>query len=251
MDLKTRKGVRTIGIIALILLAAAGFMLVIQPLMTQNSDFSDEMTAAQSEQSTAQQKLADLQRQRETIEDVEALDSDLSEQFPGLADSPSLVAYIQQAASDAGIGQGSISNLTVGIPALVTGSAAVAPAPAADPAGAAPVEEGEGAAAEAEAAPTPDSPSSTNLAEVPVELAVSGSADQIAQFMTNLSESDRNLEILTYALAEGGGEDEGAVTATLSLKTYIYNTVPKVGEAAPEPVVDPNAEPVQPGTPLN
>lgn len=234
MDLKSRKGVRSLGFVGIGLLLIAGFMLVLQPLFAQNAKFTAEITAAEAEQTSVLEKLELLRYQRDTIEEVEKLDDELSKEFPGTANTPALISTIAEAANDAGMGSNNITNLTAGIPSLVSGTGGT------DAAGAAPAPAAEGAAPAA--APTPDAAAgSTNLAEITLDISVEGDVDEVSEFVNNLRDADRNLTILSFNLASEAGESgNGKTTATVSAKTYIYKSIPKI-EKAPVAEVAPEA----------
>lgn len=241
MDLKSRKGVRSLGFVGIGLLLIAGFMLVLQPLFAQNAKFTAEITAAEAEQTSVLEKLELLRYQRDTIEEVEKLDDELSKEFPGTANTPALINTIAEAANDAGMGSNNITNLTAGIPSLVSGTGGT------DAAGAAPAPAAEGA--DPAAAPTPDAAAgSTNLAEITLDISVEGDVDEVSEFVNNLRDADRNLTILSFNLASDSAQGNNSkTTATVSAKTYIYKSIPKIEKAPEAPAAEaPVAEAPQP-----
>lgn len=252
MDLNSTKNVKALGIIGIFLILAAGFMLVVQPLLSQNSEYSQQFDAAEAEQVEMQSKLELLRTQRDTIADVEELDAELSKQFPGTADTPGLINMVATAATSSGLDSSNITNLTAGIPTLVAtttggtegGEAAPAPDAAAggeaDPAP-------EAAPVDPAAAPVPGSTGTSNIAEIPLEISIEGGVDQISEFVNNLKEVDRNVTILSFSVSAEGEGEEATTSASIQAKTYIYNTVPKISEQ-PAPTQE-SAEPAVAPTP--
>lgn len=228
MDLSTKKSVKTLGFIGIALVIIAGIVLVVQPFFAQNSKYADEIVQAESEQSIIVTKLEQLRMQKDNIKKVEKLDEDLSKKFPGVSDTPGLINMISETANKSGMTKSDITNLTAGIPTLVTTSGGTDGAPA---------ESGESAEAPDKdaAAPAPsEGDIGTDLAEIPLDLTLKGDVNELTKFAENLRDANRNIVVLNFNLST----EEDKATATIQAKTYIYKTVAKVpadGEKAPEP----------------
>lgn len=227
MDLKTRKGVKSIGIIGFVLILIAGFVLVLQPLFEQNGKFVQQISAAEAEQNSVNQKLEMLRFQKSTIVDVEKLDDELSKQFPGASNTPGLVSMISEAAVKSGLNSKNLTNLTAGIPtitATTSGTDAAAP-PTADTAAGTP------------AAAAPGAASNSNVAEIAVSINLEGDIESLSNFASQLKNTSRNLTVVSFNISN---DEQGKATASVDAKTYIYKSIDKVvapdGEAPVTPV---------------
>lgn len=238
MDFSTRKTIRGLGIVGIVMLMVIGYLLVIQPFMAQSTKHTLELNQVSGDRDTAVTKLTMLQAQKDTIGQVEDHDDDLSKSFPGSIDTPTFVSDLNSAASRSGT---KISQVSVSIPALVTsagGTDTATPPPATD----APAE-----GAEVQAAPTPGEQSNSSLASITVDITAEGSVDELTRFTQELLRIDRNLTINTVNLSrEGDNSKKG--TATFSATSYIYNTIPKVSDTPTEDAPVENTDPATPPT---
>lgn len=236
MDFSTRKTIRGLGIVGILMLMAIGYLLVVQPFMAQATKHSLELNQVTGDRDTAVTKFNMLKAQKETIGQVEDHDDDISQNFPGSIDTPSFVSDLNSAASRAGT---KITQVSVSVPALVTnagGTDTATPPPATD----APAE-----GADVQAAPTPGEQSSSSLASITVDITAEGSVDELTDFTQELYRIDRNLTLNTVNLSrEGDNSNKG--TATFSATSYIYKTIPKVQDEQP---AEPQTENTDPATP--
>lgn len=228
MNLKTIKGVKQIWIAIILVLTVAGSILIAQPFFMQNSKLAEDIKTSQEAKDAAQTKLTRMSGFKASVGAVEKLDNDLSTQFPGAAQTPELIAFVQKAASDAGLPVSAITDLTTTVPKLEAaaapaggapapaGGAAATPAAPADPAAAAPA--GGGAAP-----PT----SGGNLASMTVSIKAEGSVSQLQAFVVNLSSGSRNLLISGYSIDKGSSDKGGATLDIPDAKTFIYKTIAK------------------------
>ncbi len=233
MDLKTTKGVKTIGVIGILLIIIAGFMLVVQPLMAQSSKYASEMNAKEKEKATVSKELESLQHKRDTIGLVEDLDESMNKNFPVWADTPNMVNDIKKIANASGLNSTSITNITSGVPTLVssvTGTGAEVPAAA--PAAPATNETGTPAAA------APNSTGATsNLAEIALTIDVEGKQKDLLMFTNKLKDLERSFVVDSYVLTNNLEENQASVT--ISAKTYIYKEIPKIpSDVAAEETTD-------------
>lgn len=223
MDLKTIKGVKTISILVLFLLVAAGAMLVAYPLFTSTQTYAEEYSTAESERVAAETRLNDLQGVKDTIDEVINIDKESARAFPSSANTPELVEDITSAATNAGLSISNINELTTGVPVLAVsagGDPAAAPVDAAAP-------------ADPEAAASPNAPSTSTLAEMTITLSAEGSLEDLIKFSQNLKDSKkRNMLISAYSIGKAGTES-GDYNLTITGKTYIYNEILPPMENAP------------------
>lgn len=240
MDFSTRKTIRGLGIVGIVMLMIIGYLLVVQPFMAQSTKYSAELNQVSSDRDTAKNKLTLLQSQKDTIDQVEEHDDELSTKYPGSIDTPSFVSDLNSAARRSG---SKITQVSVSIPTIVTnagGTDAVTP-PAGDtatpsatpPAGNASATDSTGV----QAAPAPGAESSSSLASVTVDITAEGSVDDLTKFTQELLRIDRNVTVNSVNLSREG-EDRKKGTATFSATSYIYKTIPKVSETQENPVDD-------------
>lgn len=220
MNLKTVKGVKQIWIAIIFVLVVAGSILIAQPFFMQNTKLAEDIKTSQEAKDSAQTKLTRMSGFKATVGAVEKLDNELSTKFPGAANTPDLIAFVQKAAADSGMPVSSIQDLTTTVPKLetaATGAAGAAPAAAA-PAAAAPADP---AAAAGAAPPT----TGGNLASMTVTIKAEGSVEQLQNFVTNLTEGSRNLLISGYNIDKAGSEGGGYTLNIPDAKTFIYKTI--------------------------
>lgn len=235
MDLKTTKGVKTLGIIGLLLIIIAGFMLVVQPLMAQSAKYSSEMNAKEQEKTTVSKELASLQHKKDTIGLVEELDKSTDKNFPAWADTPNMVSDIKSLANQSGLSSSSITNITSGVPTLVTsatGTGADGSAPAPD---AAAPEAASDTGTPAAAAPNSAS-NTSNLAEITLTIDVEGKTKDLLTFTNKLKDLDRSFVVDSYVLTNN--VEENAASVTIAAKTYIYKEIPTISDVEEAPAVE-------------
>ena len=225
MNLKTVKGVKQIWIAIIFVLVVAGSILIAQPFFMQNTKLAEDIKTSQEAKDSAQAKLTRMSGFKATVGAVEKLDNDLSTKFPGAANTPDLITFVQQAATASGMPVSSIKDLTTTVPKLETAATGAAGAAPADPAAAAPA-----AAAPADpAAAAGAAPPTTggNLASMTVTIKAEGSVEQLQNFVTNLTEGSRNLLISGYNIDKAGSEGGGYTLNIPDAKTFIYKTIPQ------------------------
>lgn len=217
MDFSTRKTVKPLGFIALFLIVVLGYFVVISPLMAQSAKYSENYAQATSDKDTASSRLTTLQQQKSTIESVEKYDDELSVKFPGLADTPSLVASINKSATNSSLRASDITSVSTTVPSIVPATGGTASTPDAG---------GSGEDVAAAPAPNAGSAESGSLASIVVDITAEGSLDNLSKFTEEMTDNDRNMSITSVNLTSDGKKSSLSLKAT----TYIYKTVTKVGE---------------------
>ena len=171
----------------------------------------------------------------------------IEEKFPTTAEQPDLYTMVRQAALDAGIAEANITDLTPGVPALLTLAAAgptgLDPNAAPDPTAAqgAPTDPtADPAAAPPVAAPAPTAP----MATMDVAVSVSGTKEQMTEFVENLEQMNR-----AYLISNIGqtSDEDGSFTLTVSGTMFMLPALVDPREAAAAPVTpgtEPGATPV-------
>jgi Tfp pilus assembly protein PilO len=192
MNLKSLGATKILGAIVMLLIIALGWLLVIGPKTAALSDVRVQISGARDQNDTLQLQLLALKKQAEQLDEVRATARALSAKFPPTADQPGLFREITAAAQEAGIGAEGLTSL--------------APTP--------PVEGG-GEAASGIALEDP----SEGLAKQTMAIGVTGSYDQMQQFLANLEQMPRSFLITSVALS-GGGEG-GEFTTTISGDMFV------------------------------
>lgn len=234
MDFKTRKGVKTLGSIIIGLIIVAGYFVVIQPFLSQNAQYAEEVTAAESNMDTVQNKLVQLRKQKENITAIEKNDDALGEEFPNFVDMPAIRSMILTSASSAGISTKDVTNIEVGIPTPSVAQADAATGNSATPA------PNSSETTTDKAAPAPNSEASSDMAQSEISITVSSSPEKGTQFLKNLQNSKRNFVVssVVYSSDEGG-------KMTVKATTYIHRVTGKVGDKS----ATPQQAPQTPATP--
>lgn len=218
MNLKTIKGVKQAWIAAILVLLVAGGALVFYPFLNQNAKLADDIKMSEQDKSSAQAKLAKMNKLKDETPKVTEADATLSKILPATASTPELVQFVQDAAAKSGMSSSDITDLTTSIPKLV-----VAPVAAAQTAGApaSPSAAPADAGAPPAASPPAASPSG-NLAEMTVSISAKGSPDQLQKFVANLNTGSRNLAITGFSISKEGADGSSVKVDGTS---YIYKTI--------------------------
>lgn len=220
----TQKTVKFLGIAGIVVLIAAGGVLVVQPLITQVQSQASEIQSAEDQIDTMTTSRDQLKDSKTNYNIVKATNDELLLQFPELAQVPELLDTITAGAVGTGIPASDLSSLTFSAPAITVPTvAAVAPA-----AEAAPAEEA-AEAADAAAAPAPADTvvSAGDYAEMEVGIAIKGSPTQIQEFLTYLNTMDRVMIISAFSVDVAKDAETGQSDATLAITgtTFIYKSI--------------------------
>lgn len=227
MNLKTIKGVKQIWIAIILVLTVAGSILIAQPFFMQNSKLAEDIKTSQEAKDSAQTKLTRMSGFKASVGAVEKLDNELSVQFPGAAQTPDLIAFVQKAATDSGLPVSSITDLTTTVPKLETAATGATGAPAGAPADPAAAPAASGAADPAAAAGAAPPTTGGNLASMTVTIKAEGSVGQLQEFVSKLTTGSRNLLVSGYSIDKGSPEKGGYTLNIPDAKTFIYKTIPK------------------------
>jgi Tfp pilus assembly protein PilO len=212
MNLKTLAATRTLGCLGLLVIIALGWLLIVGPKTAALADVRLQISTTRDQNDTLQLQLVALEKQAEQLDEVRATARALAVKFPPTADQPGLFREVTAAAQDAGIGPDGLTSL--------------APTP--------PVEGGGDVASGIQL----EDPSE-GLAKQTMAIAVTGSYDQMQQFLENLELMPRSFLITSVALS-GGGET-GEFTTTISGDMFVMapaidpeETQPEAEETQPE-----------------
>jgi hypothetical protein len=213
MNLRTPGATKVVGALVLLLVAAAGWMLVLGPTMTELAEVREQTEAARSQNDLLASQLARLEDQAAHLDDTRAVAQALADKFPPTADQPGLFAQVTSAAAAAGIGARDVTALTPTPPTV--GST--------DPAAA--------------AAPSGSTPG--NLARQTVTVAVEGGYAATEALLANLERLPRAYLVTSVTL--GGGTEVGRFTTTITGDMFVMSPAPDPADAAKGavPAVDP------------
>ncbi|WP_210479826.1 type 4a pilus biogenesis protein PilO [Naasia sp. SYSU D00948] len=175
------------GILAVVAVLAGGWLLGVQPMLAVAEDNRAQRASVAALVATQERQLAELQRQAEDRDGLEADVRELRAALPEDTAMPALVGELSQLAAAAGVR------------VIAFGSNdALALAPADTPGGA----EGEDPAA------------APGTVAIPVQLTAEGTLDGLLDFVARVQEADRLLlpSGLTFALQEDGGDFQGGLS---------------------------------------
>jgi Tfp pilus assembly protein PilO len=181
---------KILGAVGLVLVAAAGWLVVLQPQTTELSGIRTKIDSTRSENETSRVELLKLEEQRKKLAGTRATARALAARFPATADQPGLFRAVTAAAMQAGIPARQVTELTPQAP--VAGSGAGAQLPGTQPSGA-PKEE---------------------LASQTVAISVEGNYDQLQRLLENFEDTPRSYLISSVVL--GVGATPGAFTAAIT-----------------------------------
>lgn len=204
-----------LGGLAVLVTAAAGYLLVIAPQAAATARVQGELTAVQAANDAASAQIpvlrAQLENIRSSVGDLRAL----SAQVPAAIDLPALYAELDAVAARSGEGV-EVSNVSVTIPALLNPPVAEPVIdPNADPALEAPADEAAVVdPADEAAAPAP----SAVLASYQVNMTVKAAPAQAAAFIKALGTMSRLNVVSTSTFTSSGEERSVNVAATFYLQ---------------------------------
>jgi hypothetical protein len=112
MNLRSPGGTKILGALALLVVAAIGWVLALGPQTSAITDVRTQTADATSQNDVLRQQLAVLRTQEEQLPRSRAAARDLSESFPATADQPGLFQAVAEAVSDAGIDADKLTALT-------------------------------------------------------------------------------------------------------------------------------------------
>lgn len=186
MDLRTPRATMIIGVVALLLIAAVSWTLVIGPKTSQLSAVRTQIQDTRDQNDLLRVQLARLVKQSRDLDTVRQTAGALADKFPPTADQPGLFRQVTAAAVDAGIGADGLTTLAPSPPA-VGGDAA-------------------------EGVPAQPAAGGDQLARQAVSISIEGSYKQTQQLLENLEQMGRAYLITSVSM--NGGEDGFTTTLT-------------------------------------
>lgn len=199
MNLKTPGATKIVGALALVIIAAGGWFLLIGPETSKLSEAELAVTTAQDSNALLTTQLATLKKQQQQLGKTRAEAAKLAVTFPPTADQPGLFEQVTGAASAAGYGPKDVTTLTPTPPSVGTTDPAsgVAPVPATG---------------------------GDVLARQTVSLTAEGSFEETRQLLENLEAMPRAYLITSLTL--GVGTEAGSFTTTVTGDMFVMAPVP-------------------------
>lgn len=208
-----------VGSLVLLLVGAAGWMLLLGPLTSRVAEQREAAVTAADRTFVLTTQLAKLRAKAEDLTATVAAEQQLRALFPPTADQPGFFEQVGEVAREAGYAPSEITTLSPTAPQL-----AVPPAPA--PAPVDPAAEDADAAAEAAPAPPP-----ADHAAQTVSLSLTGSYDEARRLLAGLESLDR--AFLLRSISVAGEAGSSTLTVTLSGSTFVAPPL-----VAPDEAVD-------------
>lgn len=202
MNLATPAATKVVGALALLLIAAAGWMLVIGPQNDALAEVREQTQTARDQNDLLTLQLATLRKQAAELDATRETAAALARKFPPTADQPGLFRQVTGAATAAGIPARDVTALTP-TPPTVGGV---------DPA----------AGVQPESGPA-------QLARQTVTVSVTGGYTETQDLLENLEEMPRAYLVSSVTLssaseggsAEAGGPGAGAFTTTITGDMFV------------------------------
>ncbi|WP_244928620.1 hypothetical protein [Nocardioides sp. W7] len=196
---RTPAGNKLVGAVALLLVAALGWLLVVGPRTDKLTETRAEVVMVQDRNDALGLELTRLRRQAEDLGATRKVARRLAEQLPPTADQPGLFTAVTAAAVDAGIGSDGVTTLspsapTLGGPDPETGAVSASPAAA-----------------------------TNQLGRQEVTVSVAGSYDQTVRFLKNLEQMARAYLVTSVSLS---GQD-GTYATTVLGSMFVIQPVPE------------------------
>jgi hypothetical protein len=207
MNLRSPGATKLIGTLALVVVAALGWLLVLGPQSATLSDVRTATDDTRAQNETLRQQLLVLKKQEELLPETRAAAQALAAKFPATADQPGLFAAVTEAASYAGIPARDVTALTPTPPVV-------------------------GAADTGTGVPPPTDPVPGDLATQIVTVSVSGTYDETQQLLANLEQMTR--AYLVTSLTVSGGAETDLFTTTITGDMFVM-----------PPAEDPRADPAR------
>jgi len=112
MNLRSPGGTKVVGALALVAVAALGWLMVVGPQTAALAEVRTQTADAVAQTEVLRQQLAVLKKQQEQLPHIRSASAALSNKFPATADQPGLFEAVSAAASDAGIPAENLTALT-------------------------------------------------------------------------------------------------------------------------------------------
>ncbi|MCU1587485.1 MAG: hypothetical protein JWN31_978 [Frankiales bacterium] len=190
-------------VVGALVLAAAGYFLLISPKRSEAADLRTQADAQVSANAALKTQISVLKAQAKALPAKQAQLAAVAAKIPGDPALPALIRDLTVAADDAGV---ELLSMSPSQPVDVS-----APAPTAVTPTSAPVA---GGAAAAPAAPAASAAAGT-LKQINLALSVTGGYFQVEQFLDQLENLSRALEVKTLSLSPGANPDKPVATGAV------------------------------------
>lgn len=200
MNLRTPMATKLLGSLALVLVAAVGWLFVLSPQSSELGEIQTRITDTRDQNDMLRLQLVSLQRQAQALGDTKAGAQALAEKFPPTADQPGLFEQVTSAAEAAGIPARDLTALTPTPPQVGT----------ADP---------------AQGVQLPSQSTSADLARQSVTLSVEGSYAETATLLANLETMPR--AYLVTSVTVSGATDSGGFVTTIVGDMFVMPPAPE------------------------
>lgn len=205
MNLRSASGTMLLGILAVVLVLVASWMLLISPVLGDTSTAKDATSATQDRNRTMTAEVATLEAQQRNLSVYEDTAAELETLFPPTADQPGFFAAVIRAAGAAGIPADMVTALSPTAPQLLDMSGQPIPT---------------------DAATSTDAPVASDVAAQTVEIKAEGSYGQIQQLLANLERMERTFEVTTLDVSSvtddaEGSSANGTLTVSITGSTYV------------------------------
>lgn len=197
MELQTPRATKIIGVVALLLIAAVSWTLVIGPEVSRLSAVRTQIQDTRDQNDLLRAQLARLVKQSKDLDEVRRTADALAAKFPPTADQPGLFEAVTEAAVDAGIGPDGVTTLAPSPPAV-------------------------GGDATAGAATQQPTDGGRQLARQAVSISIEGTYKQTLQLLDNLEQMPR--AYLVTSVSVNGGAEKG-FTTTLTGDMFVMPPV--------------------------
>ena len=211
-----------IAVMAMVVVALAGFFLGVQPQLAQAANDHIQQTSVDATNRTTAAELARLKERSKSLPALKAELAKLTASVPGSASMSSFYGAVDKVAAGAGV---KVSAITTSDAVAYT-----APVPAASTADAAATDEAT-ASASATAAPTTGATTATdpaisgkNFSAIPVSVSVDGSFDQALAFVGGLQDGARLFLVNTVSssASQDSADASAASSTTWTFGGYVY-----------------------------
>ncbi|ROP72397.1 hypothetical protein [Curtobacterium sp. PhB115] len=213
-----------IAVMAMVVVALAGFFLGVQPQLAQAANDHVQQTSVDATNRTTAAELARLKERSKSLPALKAELAKLTASVPGSASMSSFYGAVDKVAAGSGV---KVSAITTSDAVAYT-----APVPAASTEDAAATDEATAtASASATAAPTTGATTATdpaisgkNFSAIPVSVSVDGSFDQALAFVGGLQDGARLFLVNTVSssASQDSADASAAASTTWTFGGYVY-----------------------------
>jgi hypothetical protein len=208
MNVRSPAATKTLGPLALVIVAVLAWMLVLGPARAELGEVRSQTSAAHTQTGVLNQQLTELREQERTLPQIRADSAALTASFPATADQPGLFEAVSQAVADAGIPAENLTALTPTPPVV-----------------------GMGDEAAGVALPTEDTPG--NLATQTVTVSVDSTYEEARQLLANLEAMPRAYLVTSLTVTEGERVGQFSTTVIGNMFVMPLAAVPDVVARAP------------------